>query len=135
MGLRRVDLARRTGLSQGYVGNVEEARPRINGRPSRPAQDVLLTWTRALSLDAEMTQRVLGLSGYASLNEATRAGRLMESSMPYTLRVVPEAWDVHGEELLTDLEELVRRAQREGNLEVLTYLQMTLRMLNAFLAR
>ena len=134
MGLRRVDLARLTGLSQGYVGNVEEARPRINGRPSRPAQDVLLTWTRALSLDAETTQRVLGLSGYAALNEATTAGRLMKSSMPYALRVAPEASDVHGEELLGELEELVRRAQQEGNLEVLTYLQMTLRMLNAFLA-
>ncbi len=135
MGLRRVDLARRAGLSQGYVGNVEEARPRINGRPSRPARDVLLTWTRALLLDAETTGRVLGLSGYYPIEEANRGRRLMESSTPYSLRATPEAWDVHGEELLIELEELVRRAQQQDNAEVLAYLRMTLKVLNAFLAR
>lgn len=135
MGLRRVDLARRAGLSQGYVGNVEEARPRINGRPSRPAQDVLLTWTHALSLDGETTRRILGLSGYESVDEANRGWRLMESSTPYSLGVTPEARDVHGEDLLIELEELVRRVQQQDNAEVLAYLRMTLKVLNAYLAR
>ncbi len=62
--LPSAELARRIGVSPTYVWLIEQAKPRSNGEPSRPSEDVLSSWTAVLGLDEEEAQRLRELAGY-----------------------------------------------------------------------
>lgn len=66
LGLRRAELGRRIGVSATYIGLVERAQPRREGRagPSRPTVAVLRAWARALDMDVQETREVLNLAGH-----------------------------------------------------------------------
>jgi transcriptional regulator with XRE-family HTH domain len=123
-GLRRADLARRSGVSQGYIGNVEVARRRVGGKPSRPTREVLLSWTRALGMDESERERVLRLAGYSEFE-----GSMARSVLP-ALETSVEFWDEQRDVIASQVKEIMRRAQeREDGREILDYLRLTLEML------
>jgi transcriptional regulator with XRE-family HTH domain len=136
LSLRRVDLARRSGLSQGYIGNVEEARPRVSGNPSRPTREVLLAWTRALEMDEQASRRVLELAGHVFPEGEGSGPGTAETSAPHRLDSAFEDWGFQRDELLTEVKQLLRLAQsREDRARIVAYLRMTLEMLKEHLSR
>lgn len=62
--ISRAELSRRVGLSPTYTWLIEQASPRDRGRPTRPSEDVLRRWTRALGMEEGETRRTLNLAGY-----------------------------------------------------------------------
>jgi transcriptional regulator with XRE-family HTH domain len=58
------ELARRIGVSPTYIWLIEHAKPRSNGEPSRPSDDLLRRWTSAIGLSASEAQQIRELAGY-----------------------------------------------------------------------
>jgi transcriptional regulator with XRE-family HTH domain len=131
------ELARRIGVSQTYVWMIESAAPRKNGQPSRPSEDVLGQWARALGMGPVDTERLLALAGYfvtASESPAPpspAAARLPRSAAfhaaeasayapaPMAVPPVPNRDNAEPEErdLRERLETLLRTAARRGRAE------------------
>jgi transcriptional regulator with XRE-family HTH domain len=76
------ELARRIEISPTYVWLVERAKERSSGEPSRPSEELLLRWTRALGMHEEEARHLLALAGYFEVDrEASRGPR---SQVAYT---------------------------------------------------
>jgi transcriptional regulator with XRE-family HTH domain len=58
------ELARRIGVSPTYVWLIEHAKPRTNGEPSRPSEDLLRRWISAIGMGASEAQQIRELAGY-----------------------------------------------------------------------
>jgi transcriptional regulator with XRE-family HTH domain len=135
LSLRRADVARRSGISQGYIGNIEAARPRISGIPSRPTRQVLLAWTGALGMDEQATRRVLELAGHSLREVEGSGGTIAEGPAVYVLDSAFEDWAIEQDEVLVEVRQLLRLAQRtEDRTRIVAYLRMTLEMLKQHLA-
>jgi transcriptional regulator with XRE-family HTH domain len=68
--LPNAELARRIGVSPTYVWMIESAAPRKNEQPSRPSEDLLRRWARALGMGPVDTERLLALAGYFNTSVA-----------------------------------------------------------------
>jgi transcriptional regulator with XRE-family HTH domain len=107
LGLRKSDLARRVGISPAYVTLIEDAIPRSRGKgnPTQPRYDVLVTWTRALGMDDEMTEEILALTH--------RSPVLFDAKAPVEPQVgygIPP-WPRRRELLLGQVNEVLRLAE------------------------
>lgn len=80
------ELARRVGISPTYVWLIERARERPSGEPSRPSEDVLADWARALSLNEDETRRIRELAGYSN---PPQLYAMAPPPMPSSARYIP----------------------------------------------
>jgi transcriptional regulator with XRE-family HTH domain len=80
-------LARRIEVSPTYIWLIEQAKPRSSGEPSRPSEELLLRWMRALGMDREEMYRMMELAGYFAADldaPAFPRGRTMHSPKPFS---------------------------------------------------
>jgi transcriptional regulator with XRE-family HTH domain len=109
LGLRKSDLARRVGISPAYVTLIEDAIPRSRGNPTQPRYDVLVTWTRALGMDEEMTEEILALAHRSPVSFDAKA-----PNEPHVAQA-PLPWPRRRELVLEQAHEVLRLA--EGSLQ------------------
>lgn len=66
LGMRSVDLARRTGVSQSYIWLIESARNRKPTERRHVSRDVLVRWAATLGVEHEELEEWLALADYDS---------------------------------------------------------------------
>jgi Helix-turn-helix domain len=132
LGLRRVDVARRVGISPSYVAVVEDAIVRPGGKPSRPKQPLLRAWCRALGMTRQDLALALDYAGYA-IREApkgVRAGRAVQTMTQDSDRYAALDEDL----LLAELRDVLELAALDGRrAEVEKALRPIFRLLRSWL--
>jgi transcriptional regulator with XRE-family HTH domain len=90
------ELARRIGVSPTYIWLIEHAKPRSNGEPSRPSDDLLRRWTSATGMIGSQTREMRELAGYFGSDIAYERHTASETSSEMPVRSLATESDATG---------------------------------------
>jgi len=108
LGIPRAEIARRIGVTAGYVWMIERAKPRQRGMPSQPSEEVLKRWAKALGWDEPYVKQLLSLAGQIGpeSSDSTRS-----SPLPVAADVLhfPQPRKIEEEVLIQKVRDLLER--------------------------